>query len=250
MSTVRRLHLLDVKKFNQVKPEKDMKMKTNPNTVAPYNSDPKRDQALRALLQQRQKGCPATWEIIPPPIAHSLLAIDAQNRPTSRANVERLLNAIACGAWQANGETIIIDSQGRILDGKHRLIAVVESGIPICCLVVRGVPSEVWPTIDIGKVRMIADALSRLHLKNTVVIGAAVRRLIPYYTRKGAVVTPPMAAQWVLRKGTDLQAVAEAARYIEAHGGQEKLDQRVQQVIVEHGLPPDLDLDAEEEVLC
>lgn len=45
------------------------------------------------------------------------------------------------------------------------------------------------------------------------------------------------------------EAIAEAAKYIEAHGGQERLDQRVQQVIAEHGLPPDLDLDAEEEEL-
>ena len=42
------------------------------------------------------------------------------------------------------------------------------------------------------------------------------------------------------------EAIAEAAVYIEAHGGQEKFDRRVQQVIAEHGLPPDLDAEEEE----
>jgi len=51
------------------------------------------------------------------------------------------------------------------------------------------------------------------------------------------------------KKTTLAEALAEVAEYIGTHGGQAEFDRRVQQAVVQHGLPPDLDLDAEEEEL-
>lgn len=43
------------------------------------------------------------------------------------------------GRWVLNGETICFDSNGVLRDGHHRLLAIIESGVTIEVLVVRGV---------------------------------------------------------------------------------------------------------------
>ena len=43
------------------------------------------------------------------------------------------------GLWVLNGETVCFDANGALMDGHHRLLAIIESGITIEVLVVRGV---------------------------------------------------------------------------------------------------------------
>jgi len=43
------------------------------------------------------------------------------------------------GRWRQTGQTIKVDSQGRLLDGRRRLCAVIESGVAIRVLVARGI---------------------------------------------------------------------------------------------------------------
>ena len=50
------------------------------------------------------------------------------------------------------------DSKG-IIDGQHRLYAVVASGITIQSWVINGLPSDVFDTIDSGKRRSAGDTL-------------------------------------------------------------------------------------------
>lgn len=84
---------------------------------------------------------------ITPAMAEEMLRKNTGNRRLSKERVAHLAREISMGNWQNNGETIKLNGE-RLLDGQHRLSAVVMSGRPIETLVVSGLPTSVFATID------------------------------------------------------------------------------------------------------
>jgi hypothetical protein len=74
-------------------------------------------------------------------------------------HVNSLAHAMLCGEWEQNGQTIAVAGDGTVLDGQHRLWAVIESGVTIVFLIVYNVRKEAMATIDQGKSRTFADVL-------------------------------------------------------------------------------------------
>jgi hypothetical protein len=99
-------------------------------------------------------------EWVTPQRAEELLKRNEKNRRVTRQYEKQLADSMTRGEWKFNGDTIKIDSNGKILDGQHRLLACIESGITLHTIVVDGLPPEVFDTIDIGKRRNFADVLS------------------------------------------------------------------------------------------
>lgn len=52
------------------------------------------------------------------------------------------------GKWKLNGKTICFDRTGRLLNGQHRLSAVVRSGVSLTTVVVRGLDPALVPAKD------------------------------------------------------------------------------------------------------
>lgn len=96
---------------------------------------------------------------ITPQHATTWLRANKNNRPVRRAHVAFLSGEITSGNWQVNGQAIVISDDEQVLDGQHRLMAVIESGMSIQSLVVYGISSDAFKTIDTGAVRTGADAL-------------------------------------------------------------------------------------------
>jgi len=121
-----------------------------------------------------------TWEIITPDIASTLLESMAGNRPVAQRRVERMAADIKAGKWAENGESIIIDDDGRLLDGQHRCWAVVEASKAIRTVVVRGVHPAMFVSIDQGRYRTDADILSIADgsTKTPKLLAAALRLLM------------------------------------------------------------------------
>lgn len=63
------------------------------------------------------------------------------------------------GGWKENGEPIIIDVNGTIKDGQHRLHAVIEANYTYKCALISGVDPNVMDTIDTGTNRSLPDVL-------------------------------------------------------------------------------------------
>ena len=82
------------------------------------------------------------------------------NRPLRTSCIERYADIIKRGQWELNGETIKFDTSGTLLDGQHRLSAVILAGMPIKSYVIRDLPRKVFDTLDTGKGRTGADVLS------------------------------------------------------------------------------------------
>lgn len=94
-----------------------------------------------------------------PELATHLLEKNDDNRPISMQHVKMLAGAMKRGEWKLTHQPIAIAPSGRLLDGQHRLWAVVESGVTIDCVVIRDVPEDTFDCIDIGKRRSISDVL-------------------------------------------------------------------------------------------
>lgn len=100
-----------------------------------------------------------------PAMAAELLTHNHRNIPMKNSQVQRLVQDILGGRWRFNGETIIISIDGRLLDGQHRLAALVLAGetvpsVTITVLVCWGAPDDVSPTIDQGHIRKHGDQLA------------------------------------------------------------------------------------------
>lgn len=99
------------------------------------------------------------------------LGYNTHNRVASNAHVAALAGAILRGEWKLDGSAIRFSESGVLLDGQHRLLALIEANkiakengerkkYTIETLVIEGLPDEVQDTIDRGKGRNLKDALS------------------------------------------------------------------------------------------
>lgn len=83
-----------------------------------------------------------------PEMAMQLLDMNTLNRPISDQHVQRIANQIESGKWKFNGDTIKVSSDNAVLDGQHRLWAVVNSKIPVETIIVHGIERDAFATID------------------------------------------------------------------------------------------------------
>lgn len=81
-------------------------------------------------------------------MATTLLEHNKLNRPLRQRHVERIAAQIIGGHWKFNGDTIKLASSGDVLDGQHRLWAVIEAKLPIETIVVRDIEADAFSTID------------------------------------------------------------------------------------------------------
>lgn len=86
--------------------------------------------------------------ILTPERASELLECNTINRPLSDAHVRRLARQIDDGKWKFNGDTIKIAKTGDVLDGQHRLWAVIEAKKGVETIVVHGIEKDAFSTID------------------------------------------------------------------------------------------------------
>jgi len=118
---------------------------------------------------------------ITPQMATEFLEANTRNRPLSAAAVDKLATLMKEGRWEFNGDTITFSRTGVLIDGQHRLAAIVQSGVSVKALVVRGVDDRVFATKDLGKKRRGADILAILGAPNSATLAATLTLLDAYY---------------------------------------------------------------------
>lgn len=97
---------------------------------------------------------------VTPELAATWLAANTHNRNMRPTRVRAFADDIAAGRWVPNGETIKFTADGVLIDGQHRLAAIVSAGVSVDLLVVRGLPMSAQETIDTGATRTFGDVLS------------------------------------------------------------------------------------------
>lgn len=79
--------------------------------------------------------------------------------------------------WKFNGETIVRDRNGNLVQGQHRLEGVEKAGIPVLLLLVEGVEPDVMDTFDTGLPRYYFDMLKVAGYSNVVATAAITRAM-------------------------------------------------------------------------
>lgn len=115
-----------------------------------------------------------------PADAATLLASNGPNRKLIRSRVANLASAIKRGEWTPDGNPIRVSAEGVLLDGQHRLSAIVESEIAVPVILLTGLPPESQLVMDSGKSRNFADYLAIRGIQNHVQIAATTTLLWNY----------------------------------------------------------------------
>jgi hypothetical protein len=120
---------------------------------------------------------------ISPSRAAELLEANTSNRPLSRSTVRSFAEAMRRGEWLVTHQGIAFDTLGVLVDGQHRLAAVIEADLPVEMTVFTDVEPGTFDVLDTGKKRNAADVLAIEGEKSTTLLAAMVRTVWQYSNR-------------------------------------------------------------------
>lgn len=154
---------------------------------------------------------------VTPEMAASWLQRNSHNRDLSPARVNKYAESIIDGNWKMTYDPIRFDEKGVLLDGQHRLSAVVLAGLPITTLVVTGVESEVFDVLDSGAVRSGADILTIDGLSPRIAKATATAAsLVSSYARIGTLNGAKLKKEHLRRFVSERPGLVRAAEYIQS----------------------------------
>ena len=117
----------------------------------------------------------ATFVAVTPETAERWLELNFKNRNLRKADVNRYARDMKAGRWHLDGSPIRFASDGSLLDGQHRLAAIIKADVTLNLLVVRGVSPAAQAVMDTGRKRTAADVLAINGHRNYTLIAAAAR---------------------------------------------------------------------------
>jgi|GEM_PF-1717114 len=122
------------------------KIESKSNNVKPINH-----QKIEKMKTEIKK--------ITPEIAKEILKRNPNNRNVSARNVAFLTAEMNSGRWLFDGSPIRLSKSGALLDGQHRLFAIINSNTTQEMLVISGIDTEAFKVMDTGKTRTADDTL-------------------------------------------------------------------------------------------
>jgi len=129
------------------------------------------------LLPKDARPCPNTFIVdVTPELARTWLANNNFNRPKNSETVARYVRQIREDRWQLTHQGIARTKHGFLLDGQHRLWAIVESGVTLPMRVFINEPIENYGVIDCGKNRSNLDTV-RMSEKDSTLTSAHTQTL-------------------------------------------------------------------------
>lgn len=118
---------------------------------------------------------------VTPDIAQHWLGFNSSNRNVTEAKIEQFKADMEAGNWLDDGATIRF-AYGKLLDGQHRLQALVLAGVTLRMVVVVGLDAESQVTMDTGRGRTPRDVLSieGLDAWEAGTLGSAIHTIMAY----------------------------------------------------------------------
>lgn len=97
--------------------------------------------------------------LITPELARVMLATQVRNRILRKSLVKRFCDLLKDNKFETTHQGIAFDKNGCLIDGQHRLHAIIESGISVYMLVTRGLDPDIYFAIDGSTSRRMADLI-------------------------------------------------------------------------------------------
>lgn len=104
--------------------------------------------------------------VITPEQAEELLKMNINNRSVRPRKVNELADAMKRGEWEMSNDAIVISEGNILLNGQHRLMAVVKSGVACPFILYTGAQDSSFDIMDTPTIRRISDVISRKGGKN------------------------------------------------------------------------------------
>jgi hypothetical protein len=117
---------------------------------------------------------------ITPEKAAELLKANTANRPLKQLHIAFFENQLRRGEMQLTHQGIAISVSGRLLDGQHRLTAIVNTGIEARLLVATGLPDSSFAVLDTGTARTAADVFSIDNVHHASCLATGIRLYLFY----------------------------------------------------------------------
>ena len=96
---------------------------------------------------------------VTPDLACEMLEKNDMNRNVDEKRVRQYAKDMKVGRWAMNGSTIVVAEDGTLLDGQHRLWAIIEANVPVKLLIVYNADKDSIVTMDIGKARSASNIM-------------------------------------------------------------------------------------------
>lgn len=96
-------------------------------------------------------------ERVTPSKAEHYLRSNTINRGMRPKRVKHYADQMTRGLWKVSPHGIVFGKTGRLLDGQHRLKAVIDSGTPVNMVVFTDVEDSLYDVMDAGMPRSLAD---------------------------------------------------------------------------------------------
>lgn len=122
--------------------------------------------------------------IVTPQMARKFLDSMVGNRVPSKSRCAVYAADMRNGRWELNGETIKFDKYGRMIDGQHRMLAVIEADRPVWFTITRNIDPAAFVTLDSGQTRTTGQVFAIQHIKNSTTAGSIVLKVGELRTSK------------------------------------------------------------------
>lgn len=129
-----------------------------------------------AQFASKESSMQSSVELITPNQAGKYLQLNTSNRKLRKTLVSQYARDMVSGNWRLTHQGIAFDCRGTLLDGQHRLAAIVESGLPVQMLVTRGVDSRHQLAMDDHAKRSAGDALTLARSERVTEMDVAIIR--------------------------------------------------------------------------
>jgi len=120
-------------------------------------------------------------ELITPKKAKELLSTIKTNRPVSNGRVNHYSSIMKRGEWRTTHQGIAIDKNGCLIDGQHRLNAIVKANVSVTMSITEGLSTDTFKYMDVGYTRTAGNVFHIEGIPNAKNHAAGVSR---YFSMK------------------------------------------------------------------
>ncbi len=100
-----------------------------------------------------------TVETVTPQMARQYLSKSRGNRRVRPRAIDMLARDITNGNFYTTNQGIGFNEEGTLVDGHHRLLAIIKAGVPATMQVTRGMSRSATFAIDRGETRSVRDVI-------------------------------------------------------------------------------------------
>lgn len=129
----------------------------------------------KPLRAEKRKAPECVVELVTPDTARRYLTANCDNRDIRETRVIAHAAALRQHEWRLTCNGIGFDTNGRLIDGQHRLCGVAVGGVSAPMVVVRGLEPEAQDVMDTNLPRRLGDALKLRKEKNWNILAAALK---------------------------------------------------------------------------